>query len=62
MKTAGFKIKKKHGFRIDFTLLIAVLVLVAFGIVMVYSASYYQAELTYGDPQFFMKKYRIYLR
>jgi len=56
MKTAGFKIKPNNKFKVDWILLIVVLILVAFGVLMVYSASYYSAELTYGDGKFFMKK------
>ena len=56
MKFTGLKLNKRTAFHMDFVLLFAVLILVAFGIVMVYSASYYSAELTYGDKFFFMKK------
>lgn len=56
MKIAKFEIKKPKKFRLDFLLLFCVLFLVGFGILMVYSASYYQAELTYSDKFFFMKK------
>ena len=56
MKGVGFKIKKNRKCRIDFILLFATLLLVALGVLMVYSASSYQAELRYGDKFFFMKK------
>ncbi len=56
MKIAKFQIKKPKRFRLDFTLLIAVLLLVGFGILMVYSASFYSAALTYSDKMFFLKK------
>ncbi|MBQ7466484.1 MAG: putative lipid II flippase FtsW [Clostridia bacterium] len=57
MKIAKFQIKKaKRQPRIDYILVFSVLLLVLFGILMVYSASYYGAELTYGDKYFFMKK------
>lgn len=56
MKIAKFEIKKQKKFRLDFLLLFCVLFLVGFGILMVYSASFYQAELTYQDKFFFMKK------
>jgi len=56
MRSTGFKINGKRKYRVDFVLLFAVLLLVSFGILMVYSASYYSAELTYGDRGFFMKK------
>jgi len=56
VKSVGFKIKKTKKFHIDFLLLFTVLVLVCFGILMVYSASSYQAQLRYNDKFFFMKK------
>ena len=54
MKIAALKVSKKPKF--DYILLICTLFLVCFGILMVYSASYYSAELTYGDSMFFAKK------
>lgn len=42
--------------KFDYILLAAVIALVLFGLVMVYSASYYSAEQTYGDKFFFLKK------
>lgn len=59
MKIAKFEVKKQKKYRIDFLLLFCVLFLVGFGVLMVYSASFYQAELTYGNPRFFMKKQLI---
>lgn len=56
MKIAKFLQRKPKKFRVDFLLLFSVLALVGFGILMVYSASYYSAELTYGDKFFFLKK------
>ena len=56
MKIEKFQIKKQKKIRIDFLLLFCVLLLVSFGILMVYSASYYSANLQYGDSHFFMKK------
>lgn len=44
---------------IDYILLGAVLILVAMGLVFVYSASYYSAELTYGNKYFFLTKQSI---
>lgn len=46
---------KKH----DYILLFAVLALVALGLIFVYSASYYSAELTYGNKYFFLTKQAI---
>ncbi len=42
--------------RIDFVLLSAVLALVALGLLFVYSASVYTAEITYGNKYFFLLK------
>ncbi len=49
----------KHG--LDFPLLIAVVLLCAFGIVMLFSASYYYAELTQGDGLHYVKTQSVYL-
>lgn len=54
MKITALKVSKKPKF--DYILLVATILLVAFGILMVYSASYYSAELHYGDDMFFAKK------
>ena len=54
MKITALKISKKP--KLDWILLVCTILLVGFGILMVYSASYYSAELTYGDPMFFAKK------
>ncbi len=43
----------------DLLFLFAVLLLAAFGLVAVYSASSYNAEVQYGDPLFFFKKQLI---
>lgn len=56
MKLVKLKVKKEKKWRIDFLLLFSVILLVAFGVLMVYSASFYSAQLTYGDSMFFMKK------
>lgn len=49
----------KHG--LDFPLLISVVLLCAFGIVMLFSASYYYAELTQGDGLHYVKSQSVYL-
>lgn len=54
MKIATVKVSKQH--KTDYILLACVLFLVGFGILMVYSASFYSAELTYGNKMFFAKK------
>lgn len=40
----------------DFTILIVLLALVGFGLVMVYSSSYYYAQSKFGDGQYYFKK------
>lgn len=55
MKFTGLKVNNKK-WSVDYLLLFAVLLLVGFGVLMVFSASYYSAELTYGDKYFFMNK------
>ena len=42
--------------KIDVVLLVVTWLIVAFGVLMVYSASFYVAETQYGDAFFFMKK------
>lgn len=54
MKITAVKISKKP--KVDWVLLVCTLVLVCFGILMVYSASFYSAQLTYDDSMFFAKK------
>ena len=62
MKKINFKIDfKKVNFKIDFknidyALLISVILLSAFGAIMVYSASSYNGAVNYGDSAFFLKK------
>ncbi len=56
MKIAKYRLRKERGWRVDFLLLFSVLALVVFGCVMVFSASYYSAELTYNSKYFFLKK------
>jgi len=50
------EVNKGENGHFDFVLLIVVLFLVAFGLLMIYSASSYKAGLDYGDPAFFLKK------
>lgn len=49
----------EHIKRLDYRLLIAVIILSVFGIVMIYSASSYASELQYNDPLFFVKKQAV---
>lgn len=54
----GKRRKKKRYY--DYTLLFLVLFLVCFGLVMVYSVSYYNANKYYGDPTLFLRKQAIF--
>ena len=45
----------------DFPLLIGVLCICAFGLVMMFSASYYYAQTTFGDGYYFLKSQAMYL-
>lgn len=49
------KIKNKHK-KFNLTSFIIMMILLAIGCVFVYSASYYSANLVYGDKFFFLKK------
>lgn len=49
---------KAHGF--DFPLFIAVLAICAFGLVMMYSASYYYGLTKHGDGAYFLKRQLIF--
>lgn len=46
----------KNAARLRLMVLIPTLILSAFGMLMIYSASSYSAELDYGDPLFYVKK------
>ena len=52
-------LKSKAEGRFDVILLISMLILVGFGVVMVYSASSYSAEINYGSKYYFMYKQLI---
>ena len=45
--------------KIDYILLVTVCALILFGVLMVYSASYYAAEKNYGDAFFYVKKQAV---
>lgn len=49
---------KRHHF--DFMLFIAVLLICAFGLVMLFSASYYYAQTKYGSGTYFLKRQLIF--
>lgn len=50
---------KKHHF--DFPLFIVLVLLCAFGVIMLFSASYYYAQSQFGDGLYFVKKQLIFL-
>lgn len=54
MKMLSLHVKKINKF--NYILFSLMLILLLIGLVFVYSASYYSAELTYGDKYFFLKK------
>ena len=53
------RIKKKSAGQIDYTLLIIVAFMLAFGLIMVYSASSYNATLLMNDSLYYLKKQAI---
>lgn len=55
-KTKLFDLKNFKFRQLNFVLFFVVILLVAFGIVMVYSASMYSADVLYGNSKFFMFK------
>ena len=54
MKLLSLKVKKKRKFNV--ALFVIMLILVAIGCIFVFSASFYSANITYGDKAFFLKK------
>ena len=50
--------KREESF-FDYTLLFVVLFLVGFGLIMIYSASSYEANLELGDPAYYLKRQAI---
>ncbi len=60
--TRGVKRKRKKG-HIDYNLLVVVCILMAFGLVMVYSSSYFTASISRAagyDPAFYLKHQAIF--
>ena len=47
--------------QIDFVLFATIMLLVAIGVVMVYSSSSYAAAFKYNDPEYFLKKQFIWV-
>ena len=54
-----FNNRKKEESFFDYTLLFVVIFLVGFGLIMIYSASSYEANLDYNDPAYYMKRQAI---
>lgn len=57
MKVLSLSLKRKHKFNL--LLFMFMFILLCLGCIFVYSASFYSAEITYGDPAFFLKKQLI---
>ena len=56
-KSVNFSARKEHRSGLpDIPLAVVTLGLLAFGVLMVYSASMYNGEVNYGDRYFFMYK------
>lgn len=51
--TGKMKKKKPHRFY-DYSLLFTIIFLTVFGLIMIYSASSYKAQMDYGNPAYFM--------
>ncbi len=47
---------KKEIFYFDYTFLLVLIFLIGFGLIMVYSASYYEAMQEFGDSNYYVKK------
>lgn len=56
---ADTPVQKRHA--MDFALFITVIVLCAFGVVMLFSASYYHAQSEFSDGYYYVKKQLIFL-
>ena len=56
MPDTGKKKKKKPHRFYDYSLLFTIIFLTVFGLIMIYSASSYKAQMDYGDPAYFMKR------
>ena len=47
---------KKNKKPIDYPILLTIIILVAFGTIMVFSASFYYAQLRWGDKYYFFRR------
>ena len=54
------RVRKLRKDKFDYTLFTIVLFILIFGLVMIYSTSYYSANLKYEDPAFWMKKQALF--
>ena len=50
---------KKEIFYFDYTFLLVLILLVGFGVIMVYSASYYEAMQKFGDANDYLNKHLV---
>ena len=62
MELTQFTMQKLTKGKFDFLIFITVIILVLFGCVMVYSASYYSATIEEGDPACIISKSRFWGR
>lgn len=58
IKTEGRPEAERHHF--DFPLFIVLMLICAFGLVMLFSASYYYASVKYGDGMYFLKRQLVF--
>lgn len=54
------RVRKPRKDKLDYTLFIVIFVLVVIGLIMVYSTSYYTANLNYKDPAYWLKRQGIF--
>ncbi|MEG2871674.1 MAG: FtsW/RodA/SpoVE family cell cycle protein, partial [Clostridium sp.] len=57
-KTGKTKSKKPHRFY-DYSLLFTIIFLTVFGLIMIYSASAYKAQMDYGNPAYFAMRQAV---